>query len=74
MRVLAMGTLVCSVLAAVVVGWAAGPLRGLLVFTAFTALGTVVLGAWRDRRGGGPLERRLVRVPIHRVVRDDAPV
>lgn len=74
MRVLAVGALVSSVLAALVVGWAAGPLRGVLVFTALAALGTAVLGAWRERREGEQLERRLVRVPIHRVVRDDAPV
>jgi hypothetical protein len=74
MRVLAAGALVTSGFATVVVGLAAGPLAGVLVFTALTALGTAVLGAWRDRRHVRRLERRLVPVPIHRVVRDDAPV
>ncbi len=74
MRKLGMATLLASMAAGMIVGWAAGPLPAVLVFTSFTALGTAVLGAWAHHRAERAAGRVLVPVPVYRVVRQDRPV
>lgn len=63
-----------SVLVGTLAGGLAGPLAGIGVFAGAAVAGSIAVVLWKDHRDRKELERKLVSVPIRRVVGDDASI
>lgn len=63
--------LALSVTIGLIAGLAAGPLPGVGTFALVAVAGAMAVVLWRNHRDRKELERRLVRVPVHRVVGDE---
>lgn len=60
-----------SVTVGLIVGLAFGPLPGTGAFALALLAGCAAAVLWRSHRDRAELEHRMVRVPVHRVVRDE---
>jgi hypothetical protein len=69
-----LAVLTVSVLMGTLAGALAGPATGLGMFAGTAVVGSIAVVLWRNRRDRRELERKLLRVPVRRVVGDDPPM